>query len=1153
MSVPRFRRGAQFDPTQIAGCQLWLDGADATTIGYSSGSNINLWRDKSSSGFNASNTANYPTYSGSNLVFSGTQQLKLSTFIPSSTKNITIAAVWNCTSAGTSGTFQSIIEQDGSAGGSWWRFMIQGYGFLGRNAYMYGINEYANNPTPASGFPTFVTGTPNLSFITQGSSDGTNFTLSNYAYGSLYGTQTYTGAVAIGTTGSIGSNATPYNEGFTGTISEIIIFISGSAILTTSQQQQVEGYLAQKWSLKNTLPAGHPGITTTIYPTQRLARILPVSYSTQYSPLSIAGCVMWLDASDSTKISLSGSSVTQMIDKSTNAYTLTGSAGTYPTQTTTLNGLPVISSASGKYLTLTSFNQNFTTATCFIVARPTEDITPLNKHASGYPLYVFINGSTSGNFQFMMGYANQAQTSDTSKFTASINKNGTGLVYGQLGGSSISTYNPVNTILLMSGVMSGTLATNFFYVNGASVNIPYGASGIFASQTPTLQCIGLSNGQSFGYDFAECIVYGATLTSTQIQQVESYLAQKWGLTSNLPAGHLHLTFPAGTPSFTQNVFGQIQRNIINLASGVVATGGDSIVNANGYRIHTFTTVGSQTFTVTSSPSSGVFQVLVVGGGGGGGGYYNGGGGGAGGAAYTTSFTIAPGSYTVTVGGGGTGQSGYASAGGTGTSSSFSSLTGSGGGGGGSDNNVNGVSGGCGGGMGPLGATSPGSGTQGYAGGYGTNGANMGNLGGAYGSGYGGGGGGGMGSVGSNALTSGGPGWGGLGKSYTVGGQTYFVAAGGGAGTADTDNTNFGLGGSSIGGNGGLNAVRVATSGAANTGSGGGGFGRTGTGSGGSGGSGTVIIAYPYVSPPISFAATGGTIITSGSYTYHLFTGSGSFTISIGTKTVNYLVVGGGGGGGDRHGGGGGAGGVLSGSWTATSGTYTVTVGAGGDHGATAEGGQTQYGTPNGAGSKGGDSSISSVATAYGGGGGGSYDGNPTDTLIGSGGGGGGNSLSGVAGTSGQGNSGGSGQQPAGGGGGGASAAGANANSGTGGNGTSAYSTHLLAVGYGTTFATSWVLGNATYYIAAPSTFLQSPVVGGVAYIAAGGGGASYTPGVTQAGGYGGGGRGDWDDENGLSGGTTNTGSGGGATRSYTNAATVGRNGGSGLVLVWYLS
>ena len=106
-------------------------------------------------------------------------------------------------------------------------------------------------------------------------------------------------------------------------------------------------------------------------------------------------------------------------------------------------------------------------------------------------------------------------------------------------------------------------------------------------------------------------------------------------------------------------------------------------------------------------------------------------------------------------------------------------------------------------------------------------------------------------------------------------------------------------------------------------------------------------------PRIIFTATGGTIVTSG-FKYHVFTSSSNFIVSMDSKTVNYLVVGGGGGGGDRHGGGGGGGGVLTGTWTASAGTYTVTVGSGGKYGATNEGGQTEFGSPAGAGSKGGD-------------------------------------------------------------------------------------------------------------------------------------------------------------------------------------------------------
>ena len=281
------------------------------------------------------------------------------------------------------------------------------------------------------------------------------------------------------------------------------------------------------------------------------------------------------------------------------------------------------------------------------------------------------------------------------------------------------------------------------------------------------------------------------------------------------------------------------------------------------------------------------------------------------------------------------------------------------------------------------------------------------------------------------------------------------------------------------------------------------------------------------------SATGGTIVTSG-FKYHVFTSTSNFVVSSGTGTVNYLVVGGGGGGGDRHGGGGGAGGVLTGTWSVSAGTYTVTVGLGGVGGYY----EAANSSPQGAGIKGGNSSLLGTGvsvTAHGGGGGGTYDGNPTGT-VGSGGGGGGNNLGGVAGTVGQGNSGGSGAGPGGGGGGGAGGVGANANTSTGGIGTTSYSTHLIAVGYGTTFAVP----------TSPNVVIS----GGIAYIAAGGGGAaSGGPGPGGSGGLGGGGRGDWNASF-IQAGTANTGGGGGGSRSESEPS-FGRDGGSGLVLLWY--
>ena len=85
---------------------------------------------------------------------------------------------------------------------------------------------------------------------------------------------------------------------------------------------------------------------------------------------------------------------------------------------------------------------------------------------------------------------------------------------------------------------------------------------------------------------------------------------------------------------------------------------------------------------------------------------------------------------------------------------------------------------------------------------------------------------------------------------------------------------------------------------------------------------------------ISFQATGGTKITSGSYDYHVFTSSSTLVVD-GTGPATILVIAAGGSGGagfsgngEYGGGGGGAGGIAyAANVTVTGGTHTVTVGS----------------------------------------------------------------------------------------------------------------------------------------------------------------------------------------------------------------------------------
>jgi hypothetical protein len=267
-------------------------------------------------------------------------------------------------------------------------------------------------------------------------------------------------------------------------------------------------------------------------------------------------------------------------------------------------------------------------------------------------------------------------------------------------------------------------------------------------------------------------------------------------------------------------------------------------------------------------------------------------------------------------------------------------------------------------------------------------------------------------------------------------------------------------------------------------------------------------------------ATGGTVTTSGGYTYHTFFSSGMFTPTTSITGAEVLVIAGGGGTGDSITGGGGAGGlVYASSQSYSSGVgYTAIVGAGG-----ARSTVSNVVSPNGT-----NSSFASGTVAIGGGGGGSL--NQSGAAGGSGGGGGASNGSGGAATAGQGNIGGSTGTAYGGGGGGAGAAGGTSTGsvgGAGGNGESAYSAFGAATGTGQNIA-------GTYWYA-------------------GGGGGCAWNGVssTNIGGQGGKGGGGQGGDGGGANTTTPTDglpfTGGGAGGS--NA--IGRIGGSGIVIVRY--
>ena len=275
-----------------------------------------------------------------------------------------------------------------------------------------------------------------------------------------------------------------------------------------------------------------------------------------------------------------------------------------------------------------------------------------------------------------------------------------------------------------------------------------------------------------------------------------------------------------------------------------ATGGtvtDIDLGGTTYRIHAFTDVGDDSFTVSGD---GDVDLLVVGAGGGGG-ETIGGGGGAGEVLYLTGVNLITDSYSVTVGAGGVGGQTGVTGGGSypggdsGDASVFNIYTADGGGAGGGYNESGiGTGGGHGGGQGAGGGAGVAPGTGLNAGG--SSGTN--NNSGA--------GGGGADSVGSNS-SSGSPGTGGNGTDLSAyfgtlfGDQGYFAAGGGGGARSPSGGTGAdgGIGGGGKGGTG----AQAGFAGTPNTGSGGGGGGYRNSpvfqGNGGAGASGIVLVRY----------------------------------------------------------------------------------------------------------------------------------------------------------------------------------------------------------------------------------------------------------------------------------------------------------------------
>ena len=506
MSRAFIQKRLPFKPTDIGGCQLWLDSIDPSTISFSSASNISQWRDKSGFLNHFTPTSGTPTLTSDNgktvvnftsgVVMGSANQI---TFTTSSAFFI----VSRLTSSGFNMllAFPNIANGGGSSGDFSIRFDQGG---------LYGTAAKAGNGQDFANGTYYVNGTFNPSF-------GTNVYLNVYSIIATVSPQ-------AGGTSSVTLSSGFMGRNFIGNIAEFIYYPSG---LTTIQRQQIESYLAQKWGLQTSLPQGHPGTRGIVYPSDSVNLLVRVPYPSAFVPTTAGNCQLWLDAADST--TLTGTSpVTQWRDKSGNARNTTSYAGTPALTTNAINSVQAINFNGSSSFT-GSIPGSGTSYTVFFVGT-------FNNSTSTYGGFVCFG--RSGTPDHVSGITN-TKLSDTQMYSTIDSTN------------TAFTSNTLSTPFVYSLVIDGTFLNNF--VNGnqqTPANVAKSASFNFTNYVVGDRAGSTSSIFLNGY-VGEIIVYINSLATLQRQQVEGYLAWKWGLQANLPANH---PYKNSAPNIT-NQFG----------------------------------------------------------------------------------------------------------------------------------------------------------------------------------------------------------------------------------------------------------------------------------------------------------------------------------------------------------------------------------------------------------------------------------------------------------------------------------------------------------------------------------------------------------------------------------------------------------------------
>ena len=247
--------------SSLTGLQIWLDGANPLGSGIlpSNGSVLPLWYDLSTNFYNATGVDS-PTYTTSGISFNGTSQYYTTNYTSSAPAE-SIFVVYKMNTVGN----MYLIDTTDNGGRSFISTVSNG-------------PSLENSPSVSKLMGLYPVGinTKNIAECLYNSSG-----ISIYVNGNISSSNSTNPGFYAGTT-NIGAG------NYNGTILELIIY---NSVLSTTDRQKIEGYLAWKWGIENTLPLAHPyysispkgSVSASTIPSQPVSITQTNSYATGFT------------------------------------------------------------------------------------------------------------------------------------------------------------------------------------------------------------------------------------------------------------------------------------------------------------------------------------------------------------------------------------------------------------------------------------------------------------------------------------------------------------------------------------------------------------------------------------------------------------------------------------------------------------------------------------------------------------------------------------------------------------------------------------------------------------------------------------------------------------------------------------------------------